>query len=231
MKILVTIGGGELREGDTYEIDREIVRLSSTQNGVRKYALFLPTASHDSKPYFNTFRKMYTSRLGCKVDVALITTGEMDVEHIRAKISKADIIYVGGGDTAYMMEQFDRYGMVDMLTEAYERGCVICGLSAGAICWYEHMQSDVDKMRQGPDAPYVVLDGYGWVEGICYPHFDDESRRRGYEQIRCDYSTNIAIESNSAVVYIDGELRGSLSSGGRSYLNGEIIPPLDIERE
>ena len=228
MKILVTIGGGDLRSGDTYEIDREIVRLSGTLNGVRKYAFFWPTASHDSKPYFNTLRKMYTSRLGCKSDVALITTGEMDVDKIRAKIDKADIIYLGGGDTAYMMEQFGRYGIVDMLRDAYDRGCVICGLSAGAICWYEHMQSDRDKMNLSKDAPYVVLDGYGWVEGICYPHFDDLSRRRGYEDIHRDYERNIAIEGRSAVVYVDGEMRGSISAGGESYLNGEIIPPLDI---
>ena len=61
MRIIV-IGGGELRSKETLAIDMEIARRvkSGLEEGARATALFVPTASHDSKPYFNTFRKTYT---------------------------------------------------------------------------------------------------------------------------------------------------------------------------
>ena len=107
MKRIVAIGGGELREKTTLRVDTFIANLAKKPEK-RTYALFIPTASHDSKPYFNSFRKTYTSVLDCKVDIATITRGEMSKEHIAEKFEKADIIYVGGGDTAYMMEEWKK---------------------------------------------------------------------------------------------------------------------------
>ena len=53
-KIIVAIGGGELRTKETLEIDRAISELAKKRAGEKRaYALFIGTASHDSMPYYN----------------------------------------------------------------------------------------------------------------------------------------------------------------------------------
>lgn len=80
-KRLICIGGGELKTRETLKIDGYIAELAKTHAGEKRaYGLFIPTASHDSMPYFNSFRKTYTSVYDIKADVALTVYGEMDME-------------------------------------------------------------------------------------------------------------------------------------------------------
>ncbi len=220
MKKIVAIGGGELREKTTLRVDTFIANLAKNPEK-RTYALFIPTASHDSKPYFNSFRKTYTSVLDCKVDIATITRGEMSKEHVSEKFQKADIIYVGGGDTAYMMEEWKKFGLDEMILDAYNRGVVICGLSAGAICWFEKAHSDYMKMESQSDE-YAILDGYGLVDGICVPHYSEQDRIDSWERMKDNYDLGVCIENNCGVYFEDGKLIGAVGDG-RAYLftNGE----------
>src|SRR5579862_6850028 len=71
MRILA-IGGGELRVGETLDLDRRIVALTGKLN---PRALFLPTASFDSKEYWDGFRGIYAGSLGCSVDVQFLWEG------------------------------------------------------------------------------------------------------------------------------------------------------------
>ena len=72
IKRIIAIGGGELKSKETLEIDRYIAELAKKRAGdARAYGLFIGTASHDSMPYFNSFRKTYTSVFDIKADVAL----------------------------------------------------------------------------------------------------------------------------------------------------------------
>ena len=79
-KTLICIGGGELRSKETLKIDEYIARKAKQKAGERRaYGLFIPTASHDSMPYFNSFRKTYTSVFDVKADVALTVYGEISL--------------------------------------------------------------------------------------------------------------------------------------------------------
>ena len=137
MRKIIAIGGGELRERTTLQIDEYIAKLAQEHAGEnRPYALFIPTASHDYMPYYNTFHKVYTGVFNIKTDVALTVFKEADMEKIKTKFEKADVIYVGGGDTVFMMEHWKKSGLLPLIEDAYRRGVVIAGLSAGAICWF-----------------------------------------------------------------------------------------------
>ena len=83
-RVLICIGGGELKTKETLKIDGYIAEKAKARAaGRRAYGLFIPTASHDSMPYFNSFRKTYTSVYDIKADVALTVYGEMSLEKIR----------------------------------------------------------------------------------------------------------------------------------------------------
>ena len=95
-KTIVALGGGEIKSKTTLKIDEYVASLAYKRAGGRRPAgLFLGTASHDSMPYFNSFRKTYTSVFDIKADVALTVYGEMDLPHIEEKFLKADFLYIG----------------------------------------------------------------------------------------------------------------------------------------
>ncbi len=219
MKRLVVIGGGELKEKTTLKIDTFIASLVKNEEK-RTYALFIPTASHDSKPYFNTFRKTYTSELGCKVDVAISTKAEMSIEHIAEKIQKADIIYVGGGDTQYMLDEWKKSGLDKLILDAYDRGVVLCGLSAGAICWFEKAHSDY-MIMEGKADEYAVIDGLGIQKGVCVPHFSEKDRQDSWEKMKNDFPYALCIENDCGVYIEDGEIKFAVGDNNAYiYENG-----------
>ncbi len=92
---------------------------------------------------------------------------------IREHLLHQDVIYVSGGNTANMLAVWRVHRIDAILREAWERGTVLCGWSAGAICWFEGGITD----SFGPElAP--LDDGLGFLSGTFCPHYDGEPERR-----------------------------------------------------
>ena len=157
---------------------------------------------------------LYTGLFDIKTDVALSVFKEVDIEKMKGKFEKADLIYVGGGDTVFMIEQWKKTGLLPLIKDAYERGVVIAGLSAGAICWFSDIYTDSLKTEDG--AQYAMFEGLGWIKGIISPHYN--ARMLDFDKIVC-YNDCCAygIEDDAALIIEEGEVVGSLSSGGSAY--------------
>ena len=217
MRRIIAIGGGELRERTTLAIDEYIANLAKERAGERRAnALFIPTASHDFMPYYNTFHKVYTGVFNIKTDVALTVFKEVDLEKLKGKFEKADMIYVGGGDTVFMIDSWKKSGMLPLLKDAYERGVIIAGLSAGAICWFTDMYTDSEKAL-GEGEKYAMFKGLGWVDGTISPHYG--ARMLDFDKIVCYNNFRaLGLEDNSALVIEEGQVVKSLTSGGKAWL-------------
>ena len=216
MKRIIAIGGGELRERTTLKIDEYIAALAKARAGEnRANALFIPTASHDYMPYYNTFHKVYTGMFNIKTDVALTVFKDVDMEKMRLKFQKADVIYVGGGDTVFMMEHWKKTGLLPLLEDAYQRGVIIAGLSAGAICWFSDIYTDSQAVL-GEGDKYAMFQGLSWINGKISPHYG--ARMLDFDKIVCyNFHCAYGIEDDAALVIEDGEIVGSVSSGGKAY--------------
>ena len=216
MKKIIAIGGGELRERTTLKIDEYIAGLAKARAGERRAnALFIPTASHDFMPYYNTFHKVYTGVFDIKTDVALSVYREVDLEKMRGKFEKADVIYVGGGDTVFMIEEWKKSGLLALIQDAYERGVILAGLSAGAICWFSDMYTD-SEAALGEGEKYAMFHGLNWINGVISPHYG--ARMLDFDKIVCyNYARAYGVEDNAALVIEDGEIVGSASSGGKAW--------------
>ena len=217
-KKIIAIGGGEIRNKTTLKIDEYIANLAKIHAGdKRANALFIGTASHDSMPYFNSFRKTYTSVFDIKAEVALIVYGEMDPARIAAKIDAADMIYVGGGDTVFMLDKWKETGIDKMLISAYNSGKIICGLSAGAICWFKDMYTDYEIMR-GVSSEYKLTKGLGVLDGLMCPHFNEREKDFTAAFSAGDFNFAYCVENDAAIEFTDGALTKILSSGGNAYV-------------
>lgn len=230
-KKIIAIGGGEIKNKTTYEIDKYIASLAKEHAGEnRATALFLGTASHDSMPYFNSFRKTYTSNFDLKAEVALIVYGEMNLEHIKEKFDKADMIYIGGGDTVFMLEKWKETGILDLVLSAYNNGKIIAGLSAGAICWFKNMYTDFEIMR-GTSSDYVLKEGLNVLDGTMCPHFNEREKDFIPSMIKNKIPYSYAIENDCAIEFTNGLPTKVISSGGKAYvlkLEGEKVNKTEI---
>lgn len=213
-KRIIAIGGGDIRlkDKDSLAIEEYIAKEAQKHAGdKRACGLFIPTASHDCMPYYNTFHKVYTGIFGLKTDVALTVNRVIDTEKMRLKFEKADFIYVGGGNTVFMIESWKQTGLLPLIRSAYERGVLICGLSAGAICWFEEMYSD--SVVEGE---YAMHRGLGWVRGKISPHYNE--RMLDFDEyVLYNKSRAWGVENNAALEIADGEPIRSLSCGGKVY--------------
>ena len=215
MSRVICIGGGEIKNRETLAIDEYIAAEAKKAAGERRACgLFIPTASHDCMPYYNTFHKVYTGIFDIKTDVALTVGREFDRVKMAAKFARADFIYVGGGNTVYMLEQWKETGLTELIRAAFERGVLIAGLSAGAICWFEDMYSD--SVVEGE---YAMYSGLGWIKGKISPHYNERTLDFD-ETVLYNRFRAWGIENNAALEFSDGEPVRTLGSGKVFVLDG-----------
>ena len=173
-KTLILIGGGELKTKETLRIDAYIAEKAKERAGERRaYGLFIPTASHDSMPYFNSFRKTYTSVFDIKADVALTVYGEMSFEKLREKFLKADFLYVGGGDTLFMLEYWKKTGLYSLICDAMNAACSSAGcLQARSAGFRQCTQIPPEAVQSGASVPYAIYPGLNWIKDTISPHYN-----------------------------------------------------------
>lgn len=206
MKVIIPIGGGEISAQSTLKIDKYIVRLSNKE---KPRVLFIPTASGDMQSYIDRFTNYYQS-LGCEVDTLLLSITSND-NLIRSKIFTSDIIYIGGGNTARMMRIFKRNKVNEYLKQAYERGIILTGLSAGAMCYFTNGYSDSNRSTN-PQASLCLVKCLDIIPYCFCPHYNEEERKSFDEFVAYKNFNGLALEDNTALVYIDGQIKGIIRS-------------------
>jgi len=185
MKIVAI--GGYLSENPAEEsfntpilIDEHVVAQSGKKH---PDVLFLSTASSDEEGYVGGFYRTYEEKLGCHVDTLKLVTSKPTDTEIRDNIERADIIYVGGGNTLKMMNLWRRHGIDALLRRAAVRGTVLAGESAGSICWFRWGVSDSRQYYHGRLChEYIRVSGLGLLPGAHSPHFGGPKSRRDRDQ-------------------------------------------------
>lgn len=80
-----------------------------------------------------------------------------------------------GGNTRSMLAVWREWGLDRILRKAWDSGVLFGGMSAGAICWFEH-GATASVLGSGRSS---ALSRLGFLPGSCCPHFDGEPHRRG----------------------------------------------------
>lgn len=180
MRRIFAIGGGEIGDGQTLSIDQKIVEAADKSN---PNLLFIPTASGEPFPYVEKIEKIFGDQLGCTVETLYILSGKTSYERIKEQVEWADIVYVGGGNTKKMLIEWAKHGVDDLLTEAWAKGTIMSGLSAGSICWFLHGQSDSDSIESEEKRPYIYVTGMGMIPMFHCPHHNEEDRAPEFDRM------------------------------------------------
>ncbi len=208
-KNIVAISGGEMRKGETLDIDKEIISLSKRQH---PKVLFIPTASSDDETYCKDFTQYYGEKLGCHVSILRLCSGNLSKKEIQEKISGTDIVYVGGGNTLKMMNLWRRLGVDKLLKKAWKNGVVLCGISAGAICWFESGHSDSMSFYNPKKWNYINVRGLGFIKGIMCPHYNSGTggkprEKKFREMIKKIGGAGIALDEGCAIAFTDNSYK------------------------
>lgn len=128
------------------------------------------TASGDDTSYL-TMMYSALADVGCDVDhLALFPQPN---RRPADALGAADVVWVGGGSVANLLALWRLHGVDEAMADAWERGAVLGGVSAGSICW--HVGGTTDSF--GTDLRLVddALAFLPYGNGV---HYDSEEQRR-----------------------------------------------------
>jgi dipeptidase E len=208
-QIVAMGGGGFSMEPDNPLLDDYVLSLAGKTPA---RVCFVPTASADSFIYLVNFYRAFSGRA---ITSDLLLFGSPSLKRIPANaadigeyLARQDVIYVGGGNTANALAVWRAQGVDRALAQAWRRGAVLCGVSAGMICWFEASCTD----SFGGVA--ALHDGLGFVPGSACPHYDGEAERRPTYQrlIREGLPAGYACDDGAALHFVGTELRAVVSS-------------------
>tara|TARA_B110000305_G_scaffold160527_1_gene177601 strand:+ start:1066 stop:1749 length:684 start_codon:yes stop_codon:yes gene_type:complete len=194
IKKIVAIGGG----GFTHESDDTLDQFFLDQCSKKKIKLgFLATASRDDVKKINLFYKRFENK---NLDLSHFNLSDQ-LSGFSSWLLSKDIIYVGGGNTSYMLDIWNRNSLDKVFKKAYENGIVLAGVSAGAACWFDWILSD----SVGPGLK--PLKGISLISGSCTPHSSEKKRINQFElNIKNgELPPGLAIDDGVAVLFIDGK--------------------------
>ncbi|MDX6513432.1 MAG: dipeptidase [Gaiellaceae bacterium] len=190
--------------------------------------LWLGTAGNED-PWFTL--NFYDAMAGRVVDVRRVELFPWPPDDLRERVLESDVIWVSGGNTANALALWRVHGVHELLREAWEAGAVLCGPSAGGICWFEASVTD----SFGPQLE-GMHDGLGFLAGSMCPHYDGEERRRPVytELVRGGFPAGYAADDGVGLHFAGTELAEAVTcrEGARAYrvelVDGEVVEtPLD----
>lgn len=192
------MGGHEFDRLDGNEaVCDHIVGLTGKE---RPKICLLPTASGDPEDQIARFRRSFGSR-GCEVsDISLFRLGANPID-VGAHLLGQDAIYVGGGSLLNLVAIWRAHGIGDLLENCLDRGILICGQSAGAMCWFEYGITS----SSGLPAP---AGGLGLIKGsLCVHYHQDPARRVRYlADVAEGMPAGYGADDQTGLLFVDGEM-------------------------
>ena len=172
----------------------------------RPRVCLLPTASGDSQSWIEAFYAAFPEDACEPTHLSLFSRG---VDDLAGFLAGQDVVYVGGGNTVNLLAVWRAQGLAEVLEGALEAGTVFCGVSAGALCWFERGVTDSYGPGLNP-----LSNGLGLLEGAFCPHYDSDPRREEVfrDFVAAEGGPALATDDGVALHYVDGRLERVVSS-------------------
>ena len=196
-------GGGFTMEPDNRLLDDYVLAATGRD---RPRVCFVPTAAGDAVTYIERFYDAFPESV---CEPSYLSLFSRKVVDLASFLRDQDLVYVGGGNTVNLLAVWRAQGMDRAVGEALAAGTIFCGVSAGALCWFERGITD----SYGPDLN-PLTNGLGVLAGAFCPHYDSDWRRpEEFPDFVARFGgPAVAAEDGVALHYVDGALTRVVSS-------------------
>jgi len=168
MRQIVTFGGGGFSmEAGNPLLDQFVLDLTGKQ---RPKVCFLPSASGDADHYIVRFYRHFSGEQCVPSHLSLFRRVKAPVDP-REHLLDQDLIYVGGGSINSLLGVWAAHGIDEILHECWEKGVILCGVSAGSLCWFREAVSTFH-------GPAQRIEGLGFLPWSNTVHYSSEPPRR-----------------------------------------------------
>jgi dipeptidase E len=191
----------------------------------RPKLLYLPTASADSQSGIITwFEDCAPLNVEPSAQASFIEslTQTRSWEEVLLSV---DGIVASGGNTLNQQAIWKAQGIDVVLREAWDRGIVLGGASAGSLCWFEEGTTDSRPKE------LTIVKGLGFLKGSHSPHYDAEAGRRPLYQkliLSGQMKPGYACDNDAGIYFEDNEVKRVVSTRAAakvyhvSVVNGRI---------
>ncbi len=175
----------------------------------RPSVCFLPTASGDADHYVVRFYRRFSP--SCEASHLSLFRRDQGTGGVEDDFSThllaQDLIYVGGGNVVSMLGAWRAHGLDEILRKAWRKGVILCGPSAGSLCWF------AEALSAFHGAPRPVQ-GLGLLPYSNCVHYDAEPARRAeYHRFVGDgMRAGYAVEDGVALHFRSTRLAAAVSS-------------------
>ena len=220
-KHIVAFGGARPVGSGIHPLYSHVLSLTDKN---RPKVCCIPTATGDASANLVRFYSRFPASL---CELSHLALFERTVTDIREYLLSQDVIFVLGGNTANMLAAWRVHGVDLVLKEAWEAGVVLCGGSAGSLCWFECGTTDSFDLNDLKP----LYDGLGFLPGSHCPHYDGEAQRRPLYQslIAEGFPPGYAIDDDAAIHFTGTEVSEVVSgrAGATAYrvelMEGKVV--------
>lgn len=181
----------------------EIVKEAVDLSGAEKPVVLTIGTAEPSLEWYNEFVELTQEKFG-KLGATVVNLHEFgqapSEQEAIDKISRANTIWVAGGDTLHMIDFWKEHDIDQLLRNAAESGTVMSGGSAGMLSWMSQGHSDSLSYRvaEGEDWDYIFVPGLGYIDATACPHFDSV-RSSNSEPRKLDFIRKYMAKANNAL--------------------------------
>lgn len=213
-------GGGFSMDWGNTSLDDHLLGLTGVE---RPRVCFLPTASGDADHYVVRFYRAFPASR-CEPSHISLFRRETGVGDPRAHLLAQDLVYVGGGSLVSLLGTWRAHGIDLVLREAWQAGVVMCGGSAGSLCWFAEA---VSAFHGGVPRR---LEGLGFLPWSNAVHYGDEPGRRSAfrDAVAAGMAPGYGVGDAAALHFVGTELAEVVASRPRasavfvSAVDGEV---------
>ena len=214
-RTLLIIGGAEDKLGRSVVLKR-FVRLAGSRSS---RIVLIPTASSFVDEVVDTYSRVFT-RLRAGPDIRVVHAASRADAHdpeLVARFDGATAVFMAGGSQLKLSQFLVGTPVGNGIVDAYERGVVIAGTSAGASVMSRFMISLGDEGLTPRQRASQLTAGLGLLEDVIVDQHFDQRGRYGRLMSIVANSPNllgVGIDENTAVEIRDGHVMTIVGTGG-----------------
>jgi dipeptidase E len=152
-------------------------------------------------PYFVNADRERLRQLG--YDLTEIDVTGSSKSELESSLASLDGIFVAGGNSFYLLQQFKKSGMDDLVRQFVSQGRAYIGASAGAAVCGPSLEPIValDNPEDAPDLE--SFDALNLVDVVVLPHYGKPKYLYRYQKIIDDYQgrfLTVPLKDNEAII-------------------------------